>query len=67
MSVVAPCTKAESGSESSTTFTKGIGSPFSSITRPPQSCVLADIVIVIIIVAISAANLKLILFISNII
>ena len=66
-SVMAPCTKAESGSDSSTTFTYGIGSPLSSITLPPISCFFAIAVIVIIITAIRTVSLKFIFFILFII
>ena len=56
-SVMAPCTNDESGSESNTTLTKGMGSPFSSITVPVMSGVLATAVMVIIIAAIKTTNL----------
>ena len=63
-SVIAPCTNDESGSESSTTFTKGIGSPFSSSTVPVKSGVLAKAVTAINTAAIKAVNLIFIFFIS---
>ncbi len=62
-SVIAPCTKAESGNDNITTLTKGIGSPFSSTTVPPTSGVLAIDTMVIINTVIKTANLKLIFFI----
>ena len=59
---MAPCTNVESGIESSTTFTKGMGSPFSSSTVPVTSGVLATAVTAINTAVIKTTNLKIILF-----